>query len=185
MKRLIALLCVLLMLSSAGAEEFFTTKEGIQFGMTQEEVIATIRHDQYTLDRRETGGGFVFDTLEVAAFNVNGLKARMCYSFLTDHLVAIQVIYEDAKAEEVKEILTAKYSKEVIVPLEKLGNGVYAIDDEGQLSETTNFWLSGTVLIVFEGEEMKVTLINLAADWLKAEGAEGAGSAGAAEGSNE
>ena len=112
---------------------------------------------------------------------MNGLKAHMSYSFLTDHLVAIQVIYEDAKAEEVKEILTAKYSKEVDVPLEKLGNGIYAIDDEGQLSETTNFWLSGTVLIIFEGEKMKVTLINLAADWLKKESETGAGASEAAE----
>ena len=181
MKRLIALFCVLFLFSSAGAEEVFTTREGIQFGMTQEEVVETIRLDQFTLDRRETSGGFVFDTLEVAAFNVNGLKAHMSYSFLTDHLVAIQVIYEDAKAEEVKEILTAKYSKEVDVPLEKLGNGIYAIDDEGQLSETTYFWLSGTVLIIFEGEKMKVTLINLAADWLKKESETGAGASEAAE----
>jgi len=167
MKRLIAAIFALILFSSAVAEDVFTTREGIQFGMSREEVISTIRNTKHEPGQRETTGGFVFDTIEVEESSVNGLKAHMSYSFLEDHLVAIQVMYEDAKYEEVKEILTGKYNQAVRVETEKLGNGIYAIDDEGSLNETTDFWLSGTVLIILEGEEMKVTLINLAADWLK------------------
>lgn len=174
MKRLIAFLCLLLLLSSvAAADDVFSTREGIQFGMSQQEVITTLKNPkQLEKSQRETRGAFVFETLELEESSVNGLKAHMSYCFLQDHLVAIQVTYEEGKQEEVREILTGKYSQAVEVPVEKLGNGVFAVDDEGLLSEETEYWLSGTVLIIFEGDKMKVTLINLAADWLKTDSAE-------------
>ena len=61
--------------------------------------------------------------------------------------------YESRLAE-----LTAKYGESAPVDLAKLGNGIYAVDDDGRLEGRTEAIVFGNVMIIIEADEDDVDL---------------------------
>lgn len=168
-----ALMLALAMGTAAMAEgNGFAFRNGITFGMSMKQVIAgeTVRYHE--IDNEYTRGGITFAVIEYENVPENNVRADLKYLFAGDELAAIRVNYEtrDISYEQVKADLAAKYGKAGSVNLAVLANGIYAVDEDGELEGRAEAIVSGSLMIVIEQDEddIDVTFVNLAAAYVSA-----------------
>ena len=175
MKKIIAVLTVLcLILSMAAlAEEtsVFAFRNGVLFGMTQKDVIATEGDARYEVDTENTKGPVTFTEVEYENVDIEGTKADVTYMFVEDALVAIRVDYDDKAMsyDEIDKTLTTAFGDGANLDVKVLGNGVYAVDDDGTPEAKAKAWVSGDIMIIAERDEddTDVTYLDMTAAYLK------------------
>jgi len=173
MKRFFAVLTVLcLVLSMAALAEkvTFTFRNGVLFGMPQKDVVATEGNDPHEVNTEHTLGPVTFTEVEYEDVKIDDVKADVQYLFVEDALVAIRVNYEDnaVSYDEIDKSLTAAYGEGADLDVKALGNGVYAVDDEGRPEAKARLWNGGDVIIVVEQDEddVDVTYLDATAAYL-------------------
>ncbi len=91
MKKLLVVLTVLCLVFSMAAmaeENPFTIRNGVQFGMTQDEVTKTEGDAKYEVDTERTRGSVTFTEVEYENATIGEGKGDIAYLFLDDKLVA-------------------------------------------------------------------------------------------------
>ena len=110
--------------------------------------------------------------VEVEHQNIWGLRADVNYIFNNDRLVAVHVDFDDNRGayDQVTAKLNGAYQVSGAVDLAKLGNGIYAVDDDGRLEGRTECWTDGDVMIILERDhdgDVDVYLVDLTADYIR------------------
>ena len=176
MKKIFALMTVLCLLCSAAAlaetAAPFSFRNGITFGMTENEVIAAEGNIRCEHDRERIRGGALFDELEFEHILENGKDADLHCFFLDGRLVAARIDFDGdwgPSYDEVKNSLTAAYGEASALDLNALGNGIYLLDDDGRLGRRTDAFQAGNALIVLhqDGDDLEVGYFDLTAAYLK------------------
>ena len=141
--------------------------------MTSDTKTATVvgeRGSTVEIETEHTHGPVTFTELEYEHVMVDNKPADLKYLFVGDELAAIRidfkegaVSYDQAKAE-----LTARSGEAAPVDLAKLGNGVYAADDDGRLEAKAEAITTGNVMIIIEEDkdEVDVTFVDLNAAYV-------------------
>ena len=175
MKKLLAVLTVLCLIFSMAvmAEgESFTIRNGGQFGMTQDEVTATEGDARYEVDNERTLGSVTFTEVEYENATIGDGKGDVTYLFLDNKLVAIRVDF-DKKAnnfEAAEKYLTETFGEGQDLDLKTLGNGVYAVDDDGHPEAKAKAWTGDGFTVVLEEDDdgdIDVTYVDMNADYIK------------------
>lgn len=177
MKKLIAILAVMVLalaVSAAPAEEAaFTIRNNVTFGMNMDDVIATETARYHEIDDEHTHGGITFTEVEYEHVTENNIPCDVKYLFVTNELVAVRFSYEarDIGYEQLKADLTAQYGEFGIMEQANvaLGNGVYAVDDDGRPEGMAEATIINNVAVVIEKDEddIEVTILDLSADYIK------------------
>ena len=178
MKKLIAILLTLCMLCTGvmafadelPEEDVFTFRNGITFGMNLDDVIAAEASWYHDIDFEDTRGRVSFTELEYENIREDGIRADLTYLFVEDELVAIRLGYEtrDIRYNTLKYKLESKYGTAVAVDRTALGNGIYAVDDDGRLERNAKAITFDNVMIVIEqdDDDIDVTFIDLNAAYI-------------------
>ncbi|MBQ3478701.1 MAG: hypothetical protein IJH25_11070 [Clostridia bacterium] len=175
MKKFFAVLTVLcLVLSMAAMAEkvtVFTFRNDVVFGMPQKDVVAAEGNAPHEVETEHTLGPVTFTEVEYENVAIDNIKADVKYMFVEDALVAIRVNYDDGAVsyDEIDKTLTAAYGEGADLDVKALGNGVYAVDDEGRPEAKAKLWNGGDVLVVVEQDEddVDVTYLDAVAAYLK------------------
>lgn len=173
MKKILAIVTALTMVFAAATvlaeENAFTFRNGITFGLNMDQVMA-METGRFEIDNEHTLGPVDFAELEYEHVEVDGKPADLAYFFVGNELVAIRVNLEEHATtfEQTKAQLTAKYGEAGPVDLAKLGNGIYAVDDDGRLEWKAEAIVSGNVMIIIEADEddIDVTYVDLNAAYI-------------------
>ena len=178
MKKVLAILAGLVMVFTgtvaALAEE--TTgpvfSMGVQFNMDMDQVRELVNLPNPEVDREKTGGSVTFDELEYE--NVETGEGFICdvkYLFVGNSLVALRFDMEDGTPyEAVKAQATELYGEAVPFDAAKIGNGKYAIDDDGNLKDCKEMIEADGFTIVLEKDhdgDVDVTVLDLTAAYIK------------------
>lgn len=175
MKKILAIVMALAMVLTAASvlaeENAFTFRNGVTFGLNMDQVMEK-ETGRYEIDSEHTLGPVEFYELEYEHVSVDGKPADLTYLFVGNELVAIRVNLEEHAAtfDQVKAALSEKYGESVPVDLAMLGNGVYAVDDDGRLERQAEAIVSGNVMIIIEADEddVDVTYVDLNAAYINA-----------------
>ena len=180
MKKLISVLtalCLLCAAFAALAEATEATEQnfsnGISFGMTIDEVKAIAGAPKET-DTEHTHGPVTFTKLEYEKVTDPKLNVTsdQDYYFVDGKLVAVSFEYETKHVsyEAVKEMLSS-YGEFTAPDLVLLGNGIYAVDDDGRTETNVLSIVDNNIMVVLEldedGDDIDVTLVDLTADYVK------------------
>ena len=182
MKKLAAVLMVLCLLcaafsafaETAAATEETTLSNGVKFGMTEDEVIA-IEGNPRERDIDHTYGPVTFEELEyehVPDPRFDNKPVDRKYLFVDGKLVAVRIDIDtrDVPYETVKKSLAAAAE---FGPLDTvlIGNGIYAVDDDGRPERSVVALADGNTMVVLEldddGEDIDVTIVDLTASYIK------------------
>ena len=176
MKKLLAFLAALCLLCAAAlAEEpVFTFRSGVTFGLNMDQVMEAETVPYHEIDNERTKGPVSFAELEYEDVTENGMKADLKYLFVGNELVAIQVSYDTEDRgisyEAVRDALEKAYGPSAALDAAALGNGIYAVDDEGRPEGQTEAWASGAVMIILvrDDDDVDVTYVDLSAAYIHA-----------------
>ena len=163
MKKILAIVMALAMVFAAATvlaeENTFTFRNGVTFGLNMDQVM-DMETGAYEIENEHTRGRVTFYELEYEHTTVDDKPADLTYLFVGNELVAIKVNLEEHAAtfDQVKADLTAKYGEATQVDLAKLGNGIYAVDDDGRFEGRAEAIISGNVMIIIEADEDDVDL---------------------------
>ena len=165
-------LCAVAMADDAvpAEEAVFTFRNGVTFGMKMDDVISAESSMFYEIDKERTRGPVTFMELEYEKVTENNVRADLSYLFVDDALVAIRVDYEtrDISYAQLKAALTAEYGETAQLDRAVLGNGIYAVDDDGRPEYRSEAIVSGNLVIVLELDEddIDVTYVDLSAPYI-------------------
>ena len=173
MKKILAIVMALAMVFAAATvlaeENTFTFRNGVTFGLNMDQVM-DMETGAYEIENEHTRGRVTFYELEYEHTTVDDKPADLTYLFVGNELVAIRVDLEEYAAtfDQVKAALTEKYGESAPVDLAKLGNGIYAVDDDGRLEGRTEAIVFGNVMIIIEADEddVDVTFVDLNAAYI-------------------
>jgi len=177
MKKLIATLMVLALIiavaATAVADEApaFTFRNGVTFGMTPDEVAATETVGMPEVDIEHTHGPVTFKELEYEDVPDEGITADVKYLFVDEALVAIRCDYDHKviSYDTIRAELAAAFGEPIALELTVLGNGVYAVDDDGVPEFNAEILTAGDVVIVLEKDDdgdTDVTFLDLTAPYI-------------------
>jgi hypothetical protein len=180
MKKTIATLLALSMvfavaLTAAFAEDPAgpTFTNGIRFNMDLDKVIELMNRNPYEIDTENTRGAVVFQELEyenVREDGDGGFTADIKYLFVGNGLAAIHYDFEDGTSyEAVKARLTGVYGEAVPFSAAKIGNGKYAVDDDGELKHCKEMIEANGLIIVLEQDkdgDVDVTMLDPTAAYI-------------------
>ena len=164
MKKILAIVMALAMVFAAATvlaeENTFTFRNGVTFGLNMDQVM-DMETGAYEIENEHTRGRVTFYELEYEHTTVDDKPADLTYLFVGNELVAIRVDLEEYAAtfDQVKAALTEQYGESAPVDLAKLGNGIYAVDDDGRLEGRAEAIISGNVMIIIEADEEDVNVI--------------------------
>ena len=177
MKKIFSILAVLAMiltlatgaLAAETAAPSFTG--GVQFNMDMTQVMEIVNRKNYEIDREKTRGSVEFYELEYEhVTDEEGFTADVTYLFVGNSLVAIHFdMADNVTYDQVKAALTATYGEAVPFDAAKIGNGRYAIDDDGDVKECKEMILADGVMIVLEEDhdgEVNVTILDPTAAYI-------------------
>jgi hypothetical protein len=173
MKKMLAILTVLVMVLAAVAamaeENTLNFRNGVTFRMNMDQVMAT-ETGRYEIDTEHTHGPVTFTELEYENVMVDNKPADLSYLFVGNELVAVRVKFDDGAVtfDQAKADLTALYGEAAPVDLAKLGNGIYAVDDDGHTEAKAEAIISGNLMIVIEADkdDVDVTFVDLNAAYI-------------------
>ena len=177
MKKLIAtLLALILALSltlAATAEEpaVPTFTNGVQFNMDMDQVMKLLNLPNPDIDKELTRGPVAFEELEYEKVLDESFNCDLSFKFVDNKLVAIHKDMADGTAyEAVKAALVTAFGAEA-VPFDPavIGNGKYAVDDDGDLKDAREMIVTDGVIIVLEQDhegDVDVTILDPAAGYI-------------------
>lgn len=167
----LTVLCLVLSMAALAEKVTFTFHDGVLFGMPQKDVVAAEGNAPHEVETEHTLGPVTFTEVEYENVAIDNIKADVKYMFVEDTLVAIRVNYDDnaVSYDEIDKTLTAAYGEGADLDVKALGNGVYAVDDEGRPEAKAKLWNGGDVLVVVEQDEddVDVTYLDAVAAYLK------------------
>ena len=181
MKKMFAILVALMMVCgavmAAAAEEPTapTFMNGVQFGMDMDQVMERMKSFENLpapdIDTEVTRGNVVFTELEYEKVDGgDGLMADIKFKFAEKSLVAIHYDFADGTDyEAVKALLAGSFGETVPFDAAQIGNGKYAIDDDGDLKDYKEMIVAEGVVIVLEQDhdgDVDVTLLDPAAAYI-------------------
>ena len=138
--------------------------------MTQKDVIATEGDARYEVETERTHGPVTFTEVEYENVDIEGTKADVKYMFVEDALVAIRVDYDEKAMsyDEIDKTMTAAFGEGAKLDVKVLGNGVYAVDDDGTPEAKAKVWVGDDIMIVVEqdGDDTDVTYLDMTAAYL-------------------
>ena len=178
MKKLIATLLALVLavsMTAALAEETAeqTFKNDIRFNMDMDQVIQLVNRPNYEIEEEKTRGTTNFWELEYEnVTDDNGFAADVKYLFVGNGLVAVHLDMADGTDyEKVKATLVKDASEAVAFDAAKIGNGKFAIDDDGNLKDCKEMIEREGLTIILEQDkdgDVDVTFLNPAAAYINA-----------------
>ena len=176
MKKLLVVLTVLCLVFSMAAMaegNALTFPDGVTFGMSQDEVTANNGNTNYEVDTERTRGSVTFTEVEYENIDIGeNMKGDLAYLFLEDKLVAIRVDF-DKKVntfEGADKYLTEQIGEGKELGIKTLGNGVFAVDDDGHPEAKAKAWTGDGFAVVLEEDDdgdIDVTFVDLTADYIK------------------
>lgn len=178
MKKIAAALIALLMFLTGTAmaeENAFTFRNGVTFQMDMQAVMNT-ESGRAETDNEHTRGGIEFAKAEYDDVTENGVQADLEYLFIGNSLVAVRVKYEDGRMnyDQLMKDLASRYGEAGAVDTAALGNGIYAVDDDGSLSSDSRAFTSDGLTVVVErerddeGDEIEITYLDMTAAYITA-----------------
>ena len=178
MKKALAILACLVMVftvtAAALAEE--TTApllvSGVQFNMNMDQVMQLVNLPNPEIDMERTRGSVAFKELEYENIQTyDGYRCDMKFMFVEDSLVAVHFDMVDGISyETVKAQLEEFYGKAAAFDAAKVGNGKYAIDDDGNLRDCKEMFEAEGFTIVLEQDregDVDVTILDPAAAYIQ------------------
>ena len=179
-KKLIAILLALTLIltvsaAAALAEEPAprTFLKGIQFNMDMDQVMELLALPNPEIEKEKTRGTTEFWELEYE--NVegeDGLRADIKLLFVGNSLVAFCYDMADGTDyESIRERLSQSYGEAVPFDAAVIGNGKYAIDDDGDLKDCVEMIQAEGVTVVLEKEndgEVTITFLDPTAAYINA-----------------
>ena len=141
MKKLIATLLALTLALTLGtaaiAEETAPTfMKGVQFNMDMDQVMQMIDLPNPEIENERDNFAVPFAELEYEHVSDYDFTADLSFKFVGNCLVAIHIdLAEGTSYEAVKAELVKTYGETVPFDAAKVGNGRYAIDDDGDLKD--------------------------------------------------
>ena len=176
MKKAIAILAALvLMLASvsglAEETEVPTFTGGVQFNMDMDQVMQIINRPNYEIESERTRGTVEFYELEYEDFPAaEGCTADVTYLFVGNSLIAIRFDMADGVGyEQAKVLFTAEYGDAVPFDAALIGNGRYAIDDDGDLKDCREMIVAEGFVVVLEQDhdgDVDVTILDTTAAYI-------------------
>ena len=175
MKKLIAILAALTLMLTAFAalaeENTPTFTNGIQFNMDMDQVMELLNLPNPEIEKERTRGTTDFWELEYE--NVrgeDGITADIKYFFVGNSLVAIHYDCADGTGyDNIKAMITRIYGETVPFDAAKIGNGRFAIDDDGDLKDCQEMIEADGLTIVLELDrdgDVDVTLLDPTAAYI-------------------
>ena len=172
MKKLLVVLtvlCLVFTMAAMAESHPFTFRDGIQFGMTQEEVIAIEGTAPHEVDTEHTRGTVTYTEVEYGDVGDDDVKGEVTYIFSEDKLAAIRVDFgENGNTfEEAEEYLTGIFGEGQELDPSILGDAVYAVDDDGHLEAKVEAWEAEDLIGVLEQDEegeIEVTFVDMKVD---------------------
>jgi len=180
MKKVLAIVAALVMAigaTAAFAEEpaKMTFSGGVEYNMDMDQVRELLQAIEGMptpeIDKDLALGGIEFWELEYENIkSYDGFTADAKYLFVGNSLVAIH--YDFAKGtsyDEVKKQLTASYGEAVPFSAAQIGNGKYAIDDDGEVKDCREMIVADGAIFVLEQDDdgdVDVTILDPAAAYL-------------------
>ena len=177
MKKSLAILAALVMVfavaAAALAEEsgVWTFGGGVQFNMDMDQVMELLNLPNPEIEREKTRGKTEFYELEYEnVTDAAGFTADVKYLFVGNSLVAFRFDMADGTSyEKIKGLFTEVYGEAVPFDAAKIGNGKYAIDDDGDLRNCREMIEAEGLTIVLEQErdgDMDVTFLDPTAAYI-------------------
>ena len=128
------------------------------------------------IDDEHTHGGITFTKAEYEHITENGVQADLEYLFIGDSLVAVRVKYDDVRMnyDALMNDLASKYGEAAAIDTEALGNGIYAVDDDGILKPDSRAFTADGLMIIVErekdddGDEIEITYLDMTAEYITA-----------------
>ena len=177
MKKALAILVSLVMIFTVAAvalaEE--TTgpvfSMGVQFNMDMDQVMQLVNLPNPEIDNERTRGPVDFAELEYEKVRTDdGSICDIKYLFVGNSLVAKRLDMEDgASYETIKAQLEELYGKAVAFDAAKVGNGKYAIDDDGDLKDCKEMIEAEGFTVVLERDregDVDVTILDMTAAYI-------------------
>ena len=180
MKKLIETLLVLSLvltvaMSAALAESSGspTFMNGVQFNMDMDQVMQLVNLPNPEIDRERTRGGTEFWELEYEHVTTDdGFNADIKFLFVGNSLVAIHYDMSDGtRYDDVKASLVRMYGEAVPFNSAKIGNGKYAVDDDGDLRKCREMIEADGLTIILEEDhdgDVDVTILDPTASYINA-----------------
>ena len=176
MKKMAAVLMAFLMAFAAAAQaedNAFTFRNGVTFNMDMPAVMET-ESGRAEIDNEHTRGGIEFTKAEYEDVTENGVQADLEYLFIGNCLIAVRVKYDDGRMnyDSLMKDLTSKYGEAAAVDTAVLGNGIFAVDDDGVLNADTRAFPSGGLMVIVErekdddGDEIEITYLDMTAAYI-------------------
>ncbi|MBO7663738.1 MAG: hypothetical protein J6U01_10240 [Clostridia bacterium] len=177
MKKALAILTGLVMLFTVSAvalaEETTvpTFQMGVQFNMDMDQVMKLVNLPNPEIDTEETRGSVVFTELEYKKVKSgDGYTCDLKYLFVGNSLVAIRFDMEDGTPyETMKAGFEELYGKAIPFDAAKIGNGKYAIDDDGDLKDCQEMIEGQGFTIIFEKDhdgDVDITILDPTAAYI-------------------
>ena len=175
MTAILAALVMVLVMAGAAAEETAPAEYdfyGARFGMNMDQVMAIGFGTRYEIDTEHTHGPVTFGELEYEDVMVDNKPADLKFLFVGNELVAIRVCFEEhvTTFANVKAELTALGVEPGPVDMAALGNGIYAVDDDGRLETMAEGVVKDGVMFIIEadhdGDDVDVTVLDMNAAYI-------------------
>ncbi|MBR3494759.1 MAG: hypothetical protein IKH38_04960 [Clostridia bacterium] len=171
MAAILALALALCMTAALAEETPFVIRNNVTFGMNMDQVIDAENTRRYEIDSEHNRGRVEFWELEYEHMTENGVPADIHYLFVGNELVAVRFEYEarDISAQQLKADLAADFGAFGALDRDVLGNGIYAVDDDGRPEGRVEAAVNGNVMVVIAQDEddIDVTFIDLTAAYIK------------------
>ena len=177
MKKILATLTALVMVFAVAAAALAEEPAdpvlygGVKFNMDMEQVMEIVNLPNPEIEQEKTRGTTEFYELEYEdVTDSQGLTADIKFLFVGNSLVAVHYDMEDGTSyETVKALLTGAYGDAVPFDAAKIGNGRYAIDDDGDLKDCREMIEAQGVTIVLEQDhdgDMDITQLDPTAAYI-------------------
>ena len=177
MKKTLAILAALVMVFAATvvmAEDSgkVTFAGNVQFNMDMDQVMKLVPITRYEIDNEKTRGSVEFAELEYEnVTDAEGFTADIKYLFVGNSLVAIHYDMKDGTDYETVKAQLLAGSDRTAVPFDaaQIGNGKYAVDDDGDLKDCKEMIVDNGLTIVLEQDrdgDVDITLLDTTAAYI-------------------
>ena len=178
MKKMLTILVALMMVCAVAATALAETAAeptfaySVRFNMDMDQVMQLVNLPNPEKEKEKTHGAVEFWELEYEhVTDEKGFNADIKYLFVGNSLVAIRFDLADGtKYEDVKADLVRVYGETVPFDAAKIGNGKYAIDDDGELDHCKEMIEADGLIIVLEQEkdgDIDVTYLDPTAAYIR------------------
>ena len=176
MKKLIAVMLALVLalsltLTAVAEEAAPEFMNGVRFNMDMDQVMQLLQLPNPEIENEATRGTVDFAELEYEDVQDGSFTCALCFKFVGNSLVAIHKDMADGTDyEAVKASLVSTYGAGA-VPFDaaRIGNGRFAVDDDGDLKDCREMIEANGVIIVLEKDhdgDVDVTMLDPTAAYI-------------------